>query len=110
MDLAIAGIISSPKIIVTSYYHRREHALTRKVLWFSWMKKSGRSYIKRAVLCVLLVGEKVSMLASHYSETRCKTIIMLNGLVRMYLVTNCKDKTVATWSTLGELRKYKRLS
>jgi hypothetical protein len=30
MDLSIAGIINSPKIIVTSYYHRREHTLTRK--------------------------------------------------------------------------------
>jgi len=39
MDLAITGIISSPKIIVISYYHRTGHTLIRKVLWFSWMKK-----------------------------------------------------------------------
>jgi len=30
MDLSIAGIINSPRIIVTSYYHRREHISTRK--------------------------------------------------------------------------------
>ena len=43
-------------------------------------------------MCVLLVGEKASILASHHSETRSKTIIMPDGLVRMYLITNCKDK------------------
>jgi hypothetical protein len=54
---------------------------------------------------VLLVGERASILASHHSETRSKTIIMPDGLVRMYLITNCKDKTVATWPTLGEFKE-----
>jgi glycosyltransferase involved in cell wall biosynthesis len=106
--LVIANSDASPRIVVTPHYHGTGHTFVRRVLWIFWRWRVAELLNKASAVHAVSKRE-VSILASHYPETRCKIAVIPNGVDEDVLSYRWKGQSSNYMVYAGRVEKYKRL-